>query len=110
MIDRLEDEEPGVREAALEHLTLLTDQDLGPEPAPWRKWLETVAEREKLRVKEAREELAEKRQKRSKVAADVADEDTDDEESSDDDSRRVRRARDDSEVASVDRDDLEDDF
>lgn len=112
MIDRLEDEEPGVREAALEHLTLLTDQDFGPDPAPWRKWLETVAEREKLRVQEQREELAEKKQKRSKVNADVAADEDSDEASDDGDSRRVRRARDDdddSEVASVDRD-LEDDF
>jgi HEAT repeat protein len=119
MIACLEDEDPGVREAAGEHLPLLSDQDFGPDPAAWRKWLETVAAREKERVREERAELAEKRQRRAKVHADI--EETGDDEASDerrldgdDDERPLRGIRDDDgsdgddddrrQVASVDRD------
>jgi hypothetical protein len=117
MIGRLEDAEASVREAALEHLTLLTDQDFGMDPPAWRKWLVAMAENEKARVQEAREELKEKRQRKSKVIADIDEDAEDASDSDDDDDKPRRRSREDddedsdeSEVAKVERDDAEDDF
>ena len=94
MIGRLEDENQGVREAALEHLTLISDQDLGPDPAAWRAWLEGIMAREKDRAREEREELVEKRQRKSKVLADVAADELGDDESGERPARGAREGDD----------------
>ncbi|MBI3723523.1 HEAT repeat domain-containing protein [bacterium] len=67
MIARLEDEEPSVREAASEHLSLLTDHDYGVDPAAWRRWLETQADLTKQREADEREESRQRAKAKTKV-------------------------------------------
>ena len=109
MITCLEDADAGVREAAAEHLSLLTDHDFGIDPIAWRKWLEAQDDLAKLREQEEREESKQRAKAKAKVLDVRVDEDEDegsdergsrdsDDESDDDErpSRRVAESDDDS--------------
>jgi hypothetical protein len=129
MIARLEDEEESVREAAAEHLSLLTDHDFGVDVAAWRGWLETQAGLAKQREIEEREESKQRAKAKTKVLDVRIDEDeeseSDDEDSDsssrrrrvradddgddeDDRPKRVSAGRDDDDDTSLDRDEDED--
>ncbi len=105
MIKCLEDPDQGVREAAAEHLSLLTDNDFGIDPIAWRNWLEAQDGLAKLREEEEREESKQRAKAKAKVLDVKIDEDEDgegrssrdsDDESDDDDDRpRGRRDSDD---------------
>ena len=92
MIDRLEDPEASVREAAAEHLSLLTDQDLGSDVATWRQWLTEQAELAQVREADEREESKQRAKAKTKVLDVRVDED---EEDGDDESPSSRDADDD---------------
>jgi hypothetical protein len=91
MIARLEDPEPAVREAAAEHLSLLTDHDFGINPAAWRQWLAEQAEIATIREAEEREES----KQRAKAKTKVLDVRVDEDEDEDEDGNSRRRDRDD---------------
>jgi hypothetical protein len=101
MINRLEDEDAGVREAAAEHLSLLTDNDYGTDVVAWRKWLETQAVLAKQREIDEREESKARQKAKTKVLDVRIDDDESDEEGSDgdddDDRPKKKKAGDDDE-------------
>jgi len=110
MINRLEDEDPGVREAAAEHLSLLTDNDFGVDPVAWRKWLEAQDDLAKQREAEERDEAKQRAKAKAKVL-DVRvdeDEDGDGDSDGDDDDDRPRRSRDEDDDDMSDEDDRDD--
>ncbi len=101
MITCLEDADAGVREAAAEHLSLLTDHDFGIDPIAWRKWLEAQDGLAKLREQEEREESKQRAKAKAKVLDVRVDEDEDEsgsrdsDDESDDDERPSRRVAED---------------
>jgi hypothetical protein len=109
MINCIEDPDQGVREAAAEHLSLLTDHDYGLDVIAWRKWLEAQDGLAKQREEDEREESRQRAKAKAKVLDVKVDEDEDegsdgggarrrdeDDESDDDDDRpRSRRDEDD---------------
>jgi hypothetical protein len=105
MIDRLADKEASVREAAAEHLSLLTDQDLGEDPAAWRQWLTEQAELAKVREADEREESKQRAKAKTKVLDVKIDEDEEESEGDDDDDRPRKRRDDDDEDSDSDDDD-----
>lgn len=116
MITCLEDPDQGVREAAAEHLSLLTDHDFGIDPIAWRKWLEAQDALAKQREEDEREESRQRAKAKAKVLDVRVDEDEDDsgeggrgrrdeDDESDDDERPRRAAADDDDDASGEDDD-----
>jgi hypothetical protein len=115
MINCLEDPDEGVRNAAAEHLSLLTDHDFGIDPIAWRKWLEAQDDLAKLREQEEREESKQRAKAKAKVLDVRTDEDEDEgsderesrdsDDESDDDDRPRRRAGEDDDDLSGERDD-----
>jgi hypothetical protein len=98
MINCLEDPDQGVREAAAEHLSLLTDHDYGIDPIAWRNWLEAQDGLAKQREQEEREESKQRAKAKAKVLDVKIDEDEEGSESSDDDDDdddRPKKRRDD---------------
>jgi len=110
MIVCLEDPDAGVREAAAEHLSLLTDHDFGIDPIAWRRWLEAQDDLAKQREQEEREESRQRAKAKAKVLDVHVEEDEDgdsddggsgardsdsDSESDDDDRPRRKSADDD---------------
>ena len=93
MINCLEDADQGVREAAAEHLSLLTDHDFGIDPIAWRKWLEAQDALAKQREEDEREESRQRAKAKAKVLDVRVDEDED--EGSDERGARGRRDEDD---------------
>jgi hypothetical protein len=110
MIKCLEDADEGVREAAAEHLSLLTDHDFGIDPIAWRKWLEEQDENTRAREQEEREDSKQRQKAKSKVLdvkiddEDGSSEDSDSSDDDDDDRGRSRRDEDDDESDSDDLD------
>ncbi len=113
MIRCLEDPDKDVREAAAEHLSLLTDNDFGVDPIAWRNWLEAQDALSKQREQEEREESKQRAKAKAKVLDVKIDEDEDEEGGSrsrdsdddDDDDDRSRRRRDDDDDEPSDDDD-----
>lgn len=95
MIKCLEDADQGVREAAAEHLSLLTDHDYGIDPIAWRTWLEAQDGLSKQREQEEREESKQRAKAKAKVLDVKVDEDEEGGDSDDDDDDRPRKRRDD---------------
>ena len=114
MINCLEDADQGVREAAAEHLSLLTDHDFGIDPIAWRKWLEAQDALAKQREIDEREESRQRAKAKAKVLDVRVDEDEDegsdeggsrrdeDDESDDDDRPRSKRSEDDDDLSGED--------
>ena len=58
MIQLLKDPEPSVKEAAAEHLALLTNYDFGADPEKWKEWFAKKVQGEAEQAEEDREDEA----------------------------------------------------